>query len=948
MFHFYPTARWSILYAACIWANIPAIAQAQIIPDNTLGEVERSQLLPNLTLGNGEIADIIAGGAERGKNLFQSFTQFNINSGQTVYFFGPTGVQTIFARVTGGPSTILGNLGTINLDRSPTNLFLLNPNGILFGPNAQLLVTGSFLGTTASHIQFPEGNFSATQLSAPPLLTISAPIGLGFETTPAAIAAQSAQLFALKDLTLVGGDIAIADSTLVANNHKLEVASIGGPTNIGLNLSDTGIRLALPSNLPRADVTLQDNTSLYSSDTGAGSIAITARNLTMVSSQISAGILKRGTIETQAKDIVLNVSDRTVLKEGSQILNSVLNSDGNGGNIFIDTGSLEVLSGSDISSFHNRNGNGGNIIIRALEDVTFQGEVFDQSIPTVSSAKTSAVGQGRGNAGSIEIVAKNLNILDGASLDSSSSRTGNSGSIKLNIQDAININGTSSEPLLSSGIGSGISFDAQGQGGDISIETGSLNLTNGAKIDSTLFGEGSSGNIRINARGSVVLKGNVFVPSRIVTTPTLIATSINREASGRGGEIRINARSLSVSQGASIDSSVLGLGQGGNIIINTQESTIVGGEGISNILPSGKLRSSNSDISSVNFRFGDRSAQNQPSINQGGTIQIFARDLQVLDGGGISTFNAGVGKAGNIEVNASDRITISGMSRDGQSSSVASAIVAGQVETVLSGNLTIQGVGKAGNIKLTANRLNLQEGLVTAFSSSPTGSAGNVDIQVNDLFLDRARIRTDSTSGNGGNIAINANNLLLLRHNSSITASAGTLDLGGNGGNISLSTTNLVAVPKENSDITANAFTGNGGNISLTTTSLLGITPQPNLTSFSDITASSAQGIQGSIALTQPDLRPEQGLTELPNDVTDASNQISPTCPRPGSTFTQGRFIATGRGSLPPTPLDPISPSLRLPPLARFEKGEKGAIAQPVTKQRAIALARIATSCGVR
>jgi filamentous hemagglutinin family protein len=945
--HFYPTVRRLILHTACLWATIPAIAQAQIIPDNTLGEVERSQLLPNLTLGNGEIADIIAGGAERGKNLFQSFTQFNINSGQTVYFFGPTGVQTIFARVTGGPSTILGNLGTINLDRSPTNLFLLNPNGILFGPNAQLLVTGSFLGTTASHIQFPEGNFSATQLSAPPLLTISAPIGLGFETTPAAISAQSAQLFSSKDLTLVGGDIAIADSTLVANNHKLEVASIGGPTNIGLNLSDTEIRLALPLALSRGDIKLRDSI-LGSGSTGDGSIVITAHNLTLTNSQISGGIFRRGTIETQAKDIVLDVSGQTVLREESQIFNSVLNSDGNGGNIFINTGSLEVFSGSYISSIHNGNGNSGNIIISASEYVTFQGESRGGSIPIKSSANTAVLGKGVSNAGNIQITSKRLNLLDGGSLNTSSYHTGNAGKIKLNIQDSILIKGTSSIPYLTSTIDSVIGEQGQGNGGAIIIATGSLSIGGGAGISSTLYGQGRAGSINIDARDAVLLEGGVPLDDGSQFSTRIDSSVGGYKSIGQGGDIQINARSLQIKQGATIDSSVFGQGQGGNVFINTQESTIVEGEGLGYRTPSGQFQSQRSNISSGVLISANESLKGKRQISQGGTIRILAKDVQILEGAGISSISASIGNAGNIEVNARDRITVAGKSRDSREGEISSSVVAGQGETARFGILTFQSFGSAGNINLTASSLKLQDALVSSFSSSPTGQAGNIDIQVNDLFLDRARIRTDSTSGNGGNIAINANNLLLLRRNSGITASAGTLDLGGNGGNISLSTTNLVAVPKENSDITANAFTGNGGNISLTTTSLLGITPQPKLTSLSDITASSAQGIQGSISLTQPDLRPEQGLTELPNDVTDASNQISPTCPRPGSTFTQGRFIATGRGSLPPTPLDPISPSLTLPPLARFEKGEKGAIAQPVNKQRAIALARIATSCGVR
>jgi filamentous hemagglutinin family protein len=933
MISFPSNARW--LIAACLWASTAAMAQAQIIPDNTLAEVERSQVVPEVI--GGAAVDMIVGGAERGSNLFHSFTQFNVNRGQVVFFYAPDSVQNILARVTGGPSTILGAIG------SDANLFLINSGGIIFGPNARLFGSGTFLATTASHVQFPEGNFSAA-LSGPPLLTISAPIGLGFETTPAAITASGVRLINQNDLTLVGGNIEIDNSRLITADHKIELVALGGAGNIGLNLTDTGVHLALPASLPRADVILRDKTTISTDGKGEGSISITARNLTIANrSKLSAAIIKDpGTLDTQGKDIVLNVSDRTILQGESSILTSVLRSDGNGGNILINTGSLEVLSGSDLTSLHTGNGNSGSIIINASGDVAFKDEISDRSLPLISSAKTAAPRQGEGNTGNIQINANNLELSDGASFNTSSNRIGNSGSINLNIRDSIAINGLSIEFPFQAGLISAIGLGGQGRGGNISIVTGSLTLTNGVSIESTLLGEGIAGQININARDAVILKGDAPAVGGLLNAATGIRSNIALTGTGQGGDIQINARSLSVSQGATINSGVLGVGQGGNILINTGKSTVIEGEGRSLILSEGQLQSSTSSITSIIL--GNDGA----TISQGGTIRITTKDLQILGGAGISTRNGALGNAGNIEVNARSGITVSGQAQDGQQSDISSAVIGGQGEVPGFGMFSFQGFGRAGNIKLTADRLKLQAGLVTAFSSSPTGSAGNVDIRVNDLFLDRARIRTDSTSGNGGNIAINANNLLLLRRNSSITASAGTLDLGGNGGNISLSTTNLVAVPKENSDITANAFTGNGGNISLTTTSLLGIKPQPNLTSFSDITASSAQGIQGSIAITQPDLRPEQGLTELPNDVTDASNQISPTCPRPGSTFTQGRFIATGRGSLPPTPLDTISPSLTLPPLARFEKGEKSAIAHPVSKQRTIALARIATSCGVR
>ncbi|WP_068969768.1 filamentous hemagglutinin N-terminal domain-containing protein [Nostoc sp. PCC 7524] len=113
-------------------------AIAQIVPDGTLG-AENSQLTPNANV-RGLPALLIEGGATRGINLFQSFLQFNIGDGQRVYFNNPTGIENILTRVTGSdPSKIFGTLGV----DGQANLYLLNPNGIIFGTNARLDVAGS-------------------------------------------------------------------------------------------------------------------------------------------------------------------------------------------------------------------------------------------------------------------------------------------------------------------------------------------------------------------------------------------------------------------------------------------------------------------------------------------------------------------------------------------------------------------------------------------------------------------------------------------------------------------------------------------------------------------------------------------------------------------------------------------------------------------------------------
>ena len=144
----------------------PAMAQLNLTPDTAAGRSLGTQVIPF----NGQ-TDLIVGGSRplNGANLFHSFQDFNVREGRAVYFNAPTGVLNVFGRVTGSnPSNILGTLGTAlrqgnNLRASGASLFLINPNGIIFGPNASLDVDRSFVATTASAIEFGnQGVFSAS------------------------------------------------------------------------------------------------------------------------------------------------------------------------------------------------------------------------------------------------------------------------------------------------------------------------------------------------------------------------------------------------------------------------------------------------------------------------------------------------------------------------------------------------------------------------------------------------------------------------------------------------------------------------------------------------------------------------------------------------------------------------------------------------------------------
>jgi filamentous hemagglutinin family protein len=176
---------------------------AQIAPDNTLG-AESSIVTPNANVG-GSLGDRIDGGATRGANLFHSFLEFNVGNGQGVYFANPTGIQNIFSRVTGtNPSQIRGTLGV----DGGANLFLLNPNGIIFGRNARLDIAGSLVATTANSLLFENGfEFSTRNPQAPPLLTINLSPGLQYGSNRSGTISNTGNLAVGQNLTLAAGNL---------------------------------------------------------------------------------------------------------------------------------------------------------------------------------------------------------------------------------------------------------------------------------------------------------------------------------------------------------------------------------------------------------------------------------------------------------------------------------------------------------------------------------------------------------------------------------------------------------------------------------------------------------------------------------------------------------------------------------------------------------------------
>lgn len=153
----------------------------------TLAQVTSDGTVNTQVNQNGSIAEIM-GGETRGSNLFHSFQDFSVPTGNEAFFNNADSISNILSRVTGGNISNID--GAIRANGS-ASLFLINPAGIIFGEGARLDIGGSFYGSSASSILFEDGEFSAADLENPPLLTVNAPIGLGFRDNPGDIINRS-------------------------------------------------------------------------------------------------------------------------------------------------------------------------------------------------------------------------------------------------------------------------------------------------------------------------------------------------------------------------------------------------------------------------------------------------------------------------------------------------------------------------------------------------------------------------------------------------------------------------------------------------------------------------------------------------------------------------------------------------------------------------------------
>ncbi|MFP4411586.1 beta strand repeat-containing protein [Coleofasciculus sp.] len=590
---------------------------------------------------------------------------------------------------------------------------------------------------------------------------------------------------------------------------------------------------------------------------------------------------------------------------------------GNSGNLTINTGRLSIRDGGGITTFVNQ-GEGGDLTVNAT-DVFLQGE---------GGIGTGTLGE---DAGDLTLTAENVSLTDGALISTSTGSDGNAGDLTLDVRN------------LSIRNGAGVlgNTGADGNGGQLTIKIEvigrSANGSFPSSIATDLFSPNESGNagdVEITSQELIVQQGGEI-------------TSATR-GFGDGGNIRLNLESLRLDNGR-INASTSGSGNGGDIRIRASESLEVRGAGFEALqeqfvrpafadtltldnfsqgivtVTDGEGAAGNVFIETPNFIARDGGLIATTTLNQGrgGNLQIDATNRIELDNSllGAGTFDQAEsgnvtltsprlmarggsqvltttfdsGQAGDLNVNVSELIELSDPTNEG--TLIGTGLFASSTEAA-------SGDGGDININSPTSELNIRDRAAVSVSATGTGNAGDINIDVRSLFLDKGSITATSLSGEGGNINLKVAETFILRNNSQLSTRAGTeASGGGNGGDLTVDANFIVGVPSENSDITANAFEGNGGNITITTKTILGLQVSEMLTPKSDITASSELGIDGPIVINTPNIDPSRGLIELPSTFSDPSGQIVSGCPAD----TGDRFVVTGRGGIPHSPSQYLS-----------------------------------------
>lgn len=950
---FCSVTRSGLLTSVISVALMGGVALAQATPPITPSGLH-TQVNLSATPPPGKVQYDITGGTRPGGggNLFHSFGEFGVPTNSIANFLNETALPTnnILARVTGGNiSNIFGTIQTQGFGNA--NLFLMNPAGFLFGPNATVNVGGMVAFTSADYLKLTDNaRFNAIPNAAvDALLTASPVVSFGFlGSNPGAITVQSSQFTVTEGtgISLVGGNITIQSGTLEdatvqparlsAPGGQISLASVASPGEVLASNFDSSANMTLGS------ITLSEGSVLNVSANAAGTVRIRSGSLVMDNATISADTVD-GDGAPAAVDINvtgdLTVSD----SHGLPAITARTTGLGNAGEVRITSTNLEATS-SALSLFSpidthfalidthtSGSGMAGNVSIETIGnlnvtgqptgplffidsgtvgfdgghggDVTMSAEnirLQNANISTGDFVATNSLQDSAGSGGNVRITADTLSMTRSV-IATDGFWAGQAGDLTINVRD-IEMNTLSGLSLLEFEGGGKLTitadrlitdsaqFDSEtvfGPGGGFTITANVVELRNGTTLRSQTVGDGDAGDIRITATDHLTLEDRFGDPNDLTTFGAFV----------RPTGLFTN----------SLGSAGLGnLGKSGSIVITTPRLEITGGARINSTTQS-------------SGRGGDVviTATNQITVSGKRPTEVIEEGLFGLGStraSGIYTRTVGsefcsgtCGDAGNVtvttaSVNLSNGAVIdSGTTGNGHGGNIT---ITASNQIVLSGTSSAgesTGVfsraigpapdaGSGGNIALTAGQsVAISDGASVSASSTGPGNAGNISINAGQQFdMRNSSVKTEAAQAGGGNIDIQAVDRVRLV-NSSISTSV--LGGAGSGGNITIDP-NVVVL--QNSQVIAQAVQGAGGNITITTPLFLA-------DSSSLVSASSQFGLNGTVTIQSPTSNLSGSLGTLASKPSQAQSLLTQRC----AALVNGQassFVVAGREQLPADP----------------------------------------------
>lgn len=875
-----------------------------------------------------------------GANLFHSFGDFGVPSDNIANFqntlvngaFPHT--DNILARVTGGDmSNIFGSIKTA--DFGSANLFLMNPAGFLFGPNATVNVGGMVAFTSADYLKLTgNARFNTIPNAAADTLLAAMPVAsFGFlGSNPGAIIVQGSQ-FTAKSISLVGGNITIESGTpeggaahraqFSAPNGNILLASARSPGEFDAatlqplpNVNDTSFSSFGSVFLaPESSINL-GGTSTVSIRGGQFVLSVNDAVLTTAESPSAPNTLSlnRGSSIVSSnsganRGADIEVDAGTLQIDGAMIQNNTSGLGvGAGGNIFMNADSVTLQNGGALSTATSGTADsatGGTITVNAMQvelnagtinastggpgdagavHINATDRIALTNMAIIASASENLLSDAQGNGGTITLHAPHIALSGEALVSSSTTGPGNAGDVVLEVQS-----------LIMSGVGTQggrviTNTQGPGQGGNITVRglegpasaAGVVQLTQGSKLFAQTIGgltgaEENGGSIHVRA-ATLVLDGF----SQLSTAA--------QDSAGEAGTVIVDATdSVRLSGGSSITSNSAGasFGQAGDIMIT---SPTIGLKGASFISTSTEfVRNAGNitlDTQGLSLTEGSQLTSNSgpqllPEFSSGdaGSVKIQNQGSPaqsvLIDGAnsGIFTNTEGTGAGGNITLDA-NTVTL-------QNGGTISAKTSGPITIAVGGSITVNATDK----------VIMSDGAVITANSTGPGNAGNIIIDAGQNFVaTNGTVTTQTNQASGGDIKITTTpNGTVELTNSTISASVG--DGPGGGGNISIDPQYVIL---QNSHILAQAAQGQGGTITITTNLFL---PDAN----SSVKADSGSGLNGTVTIQSPNAPASGKIQPLGDQPLQATSLLNQHCAAlAGGEFSS--FTVTGRDSLPTEP----------------------------------------------